>query len=103
MITIRILNRWNFSIIFQAELDLPDNAPQGIRLGSAAKAALTRGANLEGANLEGAGLLCAGNMRELRTMQCNAILGGWRGRPILSKSDVNTTLSPIGGNSQTRK
>ena len=51
-----ILNRFSGAVQFTAEIDCPEDAPTGVKIGLAVRWALKSRANLSGANLKGANL-----------------------------------------------
>ena len=56
---IDILNRFNASVMFTANIECADDAPLSIKIGLAIKIAVKANANLSGANLSGANLYWA--------------------------------------------
>jgi uncharacterized protein YjbI with pentapeptide repeats len=70
-----ILNRFSGAVQFTAEIDCPEDAPTGVKIGLAVRWALKSRANLSGANLKGANLsdanLSGANLSEANLSRAN--------------------------------
>jgi len=89
---IDILNRFNASVMFTANIECADDAPLSIKIGLAIKIAVKANANLSGANLSGANLywanLSKANLSEADLSGAN-LYGANLSKANLSEADLS--------------
>jgi len=81
MIKFDVLNRFNGSVQFTAEINCAEDAPRGIRLGLAVKWGIKSGAYLSGAVLSGADLRGA-NLRYANLSGADLFRADMRGATV---------------------